>query len=239
MKKLLLLLLGTVSLCAEPAKQADVRFDLLVAIKSGDRAMVEDYCKNDNSLDVSRHISSVDDTPVHMAIRALVSEHEKQADYEKTLKNFGLWAFIGTSIGSMTYYYKDRMWQPVAGSGNRLLEAVNWQDGVKRLANLSGNVLLMTSLGTIIYMAARKLYFAGQTILRDRQHWNTAEERVHIVELLIGHPSFDPTTINNEGLTPLDFVKQEREKVHHDHYLARVMLDLEDQIMAQTRKRKK
>lgn len=236
MKKLLLLALGTTSLMSEPAKQADVRFDLLVAIKSGDRETIADYCKNDHTLDVSRHLTNVDDTPVHMAIRALVSEHEKQADYEKTLKNFGLWAFIGGSVGLMNYYYKDRMWQPVAGARHELLGAANWQDGVKRLASLSGNVLLMTTLGTICYMALRKLYFAGQAIYRDRQHWNTAEERVHIVQLLIEHPSFNPNTANNEGLTPLAFVQTEREKVHHDHYLARILLDLEDQIIAKTRK---
>lgn len=235
MKKLFALCLVVFSLAAEPASKENDRFDFLVAIKNGNKAQVEAYCKRE-TLDVSRHLSSVDDTPVHMAIRALISEYEKQADYEKTLKNFSLWAFIGSGVGGLTWYYKDHLWHPVTQANTDLLAAANWQDGLGKLANLSSHVLLMTASGTIIYMALRKLYFSGQTLLKDRRHWQVADERVHVVELLISHPSFNPDTVNGEGLTPYEFVAAERSKVKPDSYLAKILTDLEDQILAKTRR---
>jgi hypothetical protein len=244
MKKLLLCMIGlfvTSAQAIEPVSDAvrrpsAERYDLLVAIKAGDRETVQKYCATDRTLDVSRQLSTIDDTPVHMAIRALINDYEKQADYERVLNSLGIWSFIGASVAGLTYYYKDNLWRPLA-EANRHLAVPTWQQGLKQLASLSGNVLLLTAAGTITYMALRKMYSNGKIILRDRRYSQLATERMFIVEALIEHPSFNSTTLNSEGQTPLALISAEREKVKENSPLGKVLLGLEDLLLARDRKR--
>lgn len=222
------LLLGAATfLSAAPAKPTVERFDLLTAITNGDRATVEQYCAEDRSLDVSRTLST-QDTAVHVAIRALISEYEKQSNTDRMINNLGLWLFSGAATTFIAHSYWPQMWGQLS-QANDLVTMTG--AGMKNLASLSGNVLLLGTMGGIIGWSLKNIYKNGRGIVRNWIHTKSAQERLKIVELLLAHQSFNPAAASTDGQTPLALIQIERERVAPESALHKVLQTLEAKLV--------
>jgi hypothetical protein len=229
MNRLLTLILLSTAIFVYPSStpSAVERFDLLAAIAKADSAAVQNYCAQDRSLDVSRTLST-QDTAVHVAIRALIAEYEKQSNSDRMLNNLGVWLFSGSVTAFLAHYYwptmRDQLLQADTLVGTSAV-------GLKNLASLSSNVLLLGTMGGIIGWSLKNIVKNGRGIVRNWSHAKVAQERLKIVELLLAHQSFNPTATNTDGQTPLVMLQTERERLDPEKALHKVLQTLETKLV--------
>jgi len=199
------------------------RFDLLSAINTGDRVTVERYCAEDGNLDVSRNIGE-QDTAVHLAIRALIADYEKQVDHERLYNNMGIWTFAGVAASGLAVYSWPSLWAQLSQPGG-----IN--GALANLGSRTVNVLLLATLGGLMYWSAKQVGSNGLKLWRSWSQEKSAAERVKIVELLMAHQSFKPTAVNTDGQTPLALIQVAREQVTPDSVLDKVLQGLEAKLV--------
>lgn len=221
-------LVTTTLLCVPSTKPTVERFDLLTAITKGDSAMVEQYCVQDGSLDVSRSLTA-HDTAVHVAIRALVAEYEKQPNTDRMINNLGMWLFTGSATAFLAHYYWPTIWGQLS-QADKLVDTSGV--GLKNLGSLSTNVILLGVMGGIIGWSLKNVFKNGCDIVRTWSHAKVAQQRLKIVELLLAHQSFNPAAVNTDGQTPLVMLQTERERLDPEKALYKVLQTLEVKLAA-------